>query len=62
MDEGFEKRPFGAPGLGEFVVSQPREAAVSDYSGPQQTKIDGIGHVVLRFTMLTCDSWGAGWQ
>lgn len=30
MDESFEKRPFGAPGLGEFVASQPREAEVSE--------------------------------
>lgn len=28
LNEDLEKRPFGAPGLGEFVASQPREAAV----------------------------------
>ena len=28
VDEEFEKRPFGAPGLGEFIASQPKEATV----------------------------------
>lgn len=28
-DEDFEKQPFGSPGLGEFVSSQPKEAVVS---------------------------------
>lgn len=28
MNEDLEEKPFGAPGLGEFVASQPREAAV----------------------------------
>eukprot|EP00903_Cladosiphon_okamuranus_P016239 g14981.t1 len=27
QNEDLEKKPFGAPGLGEFVASQPREAA-----------------------------------
>lgn len=29
MDPDLVKQPFGAPGLGEFVRSQPREAGVS---------------------------------
>lgn len=48
MNEDLEKKPFGAPGLGEFVASQPREAAVRVF--------EGFGHVVLFFTLNT------GWK